>query len=140
MDKNEIEINADAVQMQASRCKNAQHNVDISCPVRSIMDKIGSKWSVLLIMVLAQRPHRFGELKREVSDISQRMLTQTLRELQRDGLISRHVHATTPPTVEYRLTALGETLLVPLTGLLSWAEAHSDDIRKAREEFEIAAE
>lgn len=126
------------VQQQASRCKAraGQKNRDENCPVRGILDKIGSKWSVLLIMVLAERPHRFGELRRAVSDISQRMLTQTLRELQRDGLISRHVHATTPPTVEYRLTLLGQTLLEPLTGLLHWAETYSDDIRTAREVFE----
>lgn len=108
------------------------------CPVRGIMDKIGSKWSVLLIMFLADRSHRFGELRRGIPDISQRMLTQTLRELQRDGLISRHVHPTTPPTVEYRLTPLGQTLLVPLSGLLTWADAHSDAIHAARLAFEAA--
>lgn len=124
------------VQEQAKRCKAAQKQADQNCPVRGILDRIGSKWSVLIIMVLAERPHRFGELRREVFDISQRMLTQTLRELQRDGLISRHVHATTPPTVEYRLTLLGQTLLEPLTGLLNWAESYSEDIREARDVFE----
>lgn len=106
-----------------------------NCPVRGILDKIGSKWSVLLITTLAERPHRFGELRRAVSDISQRMLTQTLRELQRDGLISRHVHPTTPPTVEYRLTPIGETLLEPLSSLLVWAETHSDAICAARQAY-----
>ena len=121
---------------QVARCKKAHQQVDPQCPVRGIMDKVGSKWSVLIIMVLSERSHRFGELKREVPDISQRMLTQTLRELQRDGLINRTVHATTPPTVEYSLTDLGKTLLGPLTGLLSWAEKNSDDIRAAREAFD----
>lgn len=115
-----------------------QSDDDENCPVRGIMDRVGSKWSVLLIMVLADRPHRFGELRRAVSDISQRMLTQTLRELQRDGLISRQVHPTTPPTVEYRLTPLGQTLLKPLTGLLAWAEANSGAIQAARLAFEAA--
>ena len=115
-----------------------QSDDDENCPVRGIMDKIGSKWSVLLIMVLAGRPHRFGELRRTVADISQRMLTQTLRELQRDGLISRHVYPTKPPTVEYRLTPLGQTLLMPLTGLLAWAEAHASAIQAARLEFAAA--
>lgn len=108
------------------------------CPIRGIMDRIGSKWSVLLIMVLAERPHRFGELRRAIPDISQRMLTQTLRQLQQDGLIGRQVHATTPPTVEYRLTTLGETLLAPLSGLLAWAETHSDVIFTARLAHEAA--
>lgn len=109
-----------------------------NCPIRGIMDRIGSKWSVLLISVLAERPHRFGELRRAVSDISQRMLTQTLRELQQDGLIGRTVHPTTPPTVEYRLTPMGQTLLEPLAGLLNWAEAHSPAIQAARSAYAAA--
>lgn len=125
-----------SLQHQVARCKKAHQQVDPQCPVRGILDKVGSKWSVLLILVLSERSHRFGELKREVPDISQRMLTQTLRELQRDGLINRTVHATTPPTVEYSLTELGKTLLGPITGLLSWAEKNSNDIRAARETFD----
>lgn len=115
-----------------------QPDDDENCPVRGIMDRIGSKWSVMLIMVLAERPHRYGEIRRAVPDISQRMLTQTLRELQQDGLISRHVHPTTPPTVEYRLTPLGLTLLDPLSGLLNWAEVHSEAIIAARRAYGAA--
>lgn len=81
------------------------------CPIRDVMDHIGDKWSSLLMVALGTRPHRFGELKRAVPDISQRMLTQTLRDLQRDGLVSRHVFPTQPPSVEYRLTALGESMM-----------------------------
>src|SRR4051812_2474828 len=95
-----------------------------SCPVRDVMDHIGNKWSSLLLFALAARPHRFGELKRAVPDISQRMLTQSLRDQQRDGLISRHVFATVPPSVEYRLTPLGEGLMQPLFGLMTWANAN----------------
>ena len=105
------------------------------CPIRDVLDRIGDKWSTLLVMTLAERPHRFGELRRAVPDISQRMLTQTLRELQRDGLISRTVHPTTPPSVEYKLTPLGQSLLEPLSHLVNWANAHHAEIRTARSEF-----
>ncbi len=107
-----------------------------ACPVRDVMDQIGDKWSSLLLFALAARPHRFGELKRAVPDISQRMLTQSLRDLQRDGLISRHVFATVPPSVEYRLTPLGESLMPPLFGLMSWANANHARIRAARAAFD----
>lgn len=106
-----------------------------NCPVRDVMDHIGGKWSSLLLMALGARPHRFGELKRAVPDISQRMLTQTLRDLQRDGLISRQVFATVPPSVEYRLTALGESLMPPLMALAAWANANHPAIRQARLDF-----
>lgn len=108
------------------------------CPVRTIMDMVGSKWSALLIMALAERPHRFGEIKRAVSDILQRMLAQSLRELQRDGLISRTVHPTAPPTVEYALTPLGMSLLQPLTQLIGWAHANEETIAEARSEYDTA--
>jgi len=107
-----------------------------ACPVRDVMDHIGDKWSSLLLFALAARPHRFGELKRAVPDISQRMLTQSLRDLQRDGLISRHVFATVPPSVEYRLTPLGESLMPPLFGLMSWANANHGRIKASRVAFD----
>ena len=109
------------------------------CPVRQVLDKIGDKWSVLLIITLAKRSHRFGQLRRAIPDISQRMLTQTLRDLQRDGLVSRHVHPTVPPSVEYRLTPLGQSLMEPLSHLIRWSETHFDAIRSARAGFELAA-
>ena len=105
------------------------------CPVRDVLDHIGDKWSSLLMVALGTRPHRFGELKRAVPDISQRMLTQTLRDLQRDGLVSRHVFPTVPPSVEYRLTPLGESLMPPLMGLMKWAADHHGQIRRARLAF-----
>jgi DNA-binding HxlR family transcriptional regulator len=102
------------------------------CPVRDLLDRISGKWSTLLIMVLATRPHRFGELRRAVPDISQRMLTQTLRNLQRDGLIDRKVFPTQPPSVEYRLTPLGRSFLRPLLGIVRWSVRNHDAIRSAR--------
>lgn len=107
-----------------------------ACPVRTIMDMVGSKWTALLIMALAERPHRFGEIKRAVPDISQRMLTQTLRDLQRDGLVTRTVRPTAPPTVEYALTPLCRSLLEPLTQLIGWMEAHQGSIEAARSAFD----
>ena len=102
------------------------------CPMRDVLDHIGDKWTSLLMVALGCRPHRFGELKRAVPDISQRMLTQTLRDLQRDGLVSRHVFPTLPPSVEYRLTPLGESMMPSLIGLMKWATDHHDQIRHAR--------
>jgi DNA-binding HxlR family transcriptional regulator len=107
-----------------------------ACPIRSVLDRIGDKWSVLVIMTLAEQKRRFGELRREIPDISQRMLTQTLRDLQRDGMISRHVFPTNPPSVEYRLTALGTSLLAPMAGLVQWSDTNHAAIKKARSAFD----
>lgn len=109
------------------------------CPVRNVLDQIGDKWSTLFIQILGKRPHRFGELRRAVPDISQRMLTQTLRDLQRDGLVAREVFPTVPPGVEYRLTPLGNSLLEPLAQLIQWAGAHHEEIKQARQRFEQAS-
>jgi len=106
------------------------------CPVRGVLDRIGDKWSTLILITLAEQPLRFGQLRRAIPDISQRMLTQTLRDLQRDGLISRHVFPTQPPSVEYRLTAMGQSLLEPLAALVRWADAYYGAIRGARSEYD----
>lgn len=113
-----------------------------ACPVRDVIDHLGDKWSSLLIIVLASGPHRFSAIRRAVPDISQRMLTQTLRDLQRDGLISRQVFPTNPPSVEYRLSALGESLLEPLAAMVGWAERNHAAIRQAREahDAQVAAQ
>lgn len=108
------------------------------CPIRGVLDRIGDKWSCLLILTLAERPHRFGQLRRAVPDISQRMLTETLRSLQRDGLIDRRVFPTTPPSVEYRLTALGTSLLEPMWGLVAWADEKRAAITRAQGAFDQA--
>lgn len=112
-----------------------QRELQEVCPIRDVLDRIGDKWSTLLIFVLAERKHRFGELRRAIADISQRMLTQTLRELQEDGLVSRTVLPTTPPSTEYELTPLGRSLVEPLTHLLRWAEANHDAIKEARKGY-----
>lgn len=110
------------------------------CTVRNILDKIGDKWSMLLVMTLASGAKRFNELHRQVPDISQKMLTQTLRDLQRDGLVARRVFDTQPPAVEYRLTELGESLIVPLGTLIGWADEHFSRIDAARVAYDGARE
>jgi DNA-binding HxlR family transcriptional regulator len=107
-----------------------------NCPVRDVLDQISGKWTILLIIVLADAPHRFSDLQRAVPDISKRMLTQTLRDLERDGLITRHVFPTKPPSVEYRLAPLGQSMLAPLAGLVEWAEASHASIQEARARFD----
>ena len=117
------------------RAMTAGADATTTCPVRDVLDRIGDKWSTLMLMVLAARPHRFGQLRRALPDISQRMLTQTLRNLECDGLIRRTVFATVPPTVEYALTRLGESLLPALLALVHWADAHHAAIRASRARF-----
>ncbi|MGE0394473.1 MAG: winged helix-turn-helix transcriptional regulator [Vicinamibacterales bacterium] len=106
------------------------------CPVRDVLSHIGNKWSTLLVTRLGDRAHRFGDLRRRIPDISQRMLTQTLRDLERDGLVSRTVQATRPPSVVYDLTPLGRSLLDPLQSLIQWADTNHRHIRTARAAFE----
>jgi DNA-binding HxlR family transcriptional regulator len=109
------------------------------CPVRDVIDNIGGKWNTLMILALADGPMRFSALRRLIPDISQRMLTQTLRDLQRDGYIGREVFPTQPPSVEYRLTPLGQSFLVLVKGLVDWSKQHHDAIRAARAEYDAAA-
>ena len=110
-----------------------------NCPVRDVINQISGKWSTLLLQALAGRPYRFGELRRLVPDISQRMLTQTLRELQRDGYIDREVFPTKPPSVEYRMTELGMSLFLPLSQVLDWANANHAAVKAARVKFDSEA-
>ena len=109
-----------------------------ACPVRDVLDRIGDKWTMLIVAALATAPRRFGELQRAVPDISKRMLTQTLRGLERDGLATRHVFPTKPPSVEYRLSVLGMSVLSPLAALVDWAERSHADILHARGQFDAA--
>jgi len=110
-----------------------------NCPVRDVMDHISGKWSILMMLELIDGPQRFGALRRRVPDISQRMLTQTLRDLQRDGYVSRTVYPTQPPAVEYSLTDLGRSFMEPLVALVDWSAQNHDRIRQCRTEFDQAA-
>jgi DNA-binding HxlR family transcriptional regulator len=113
---------------------------DASCPSRTALHRIGDRWTALIVGILAERPHRFGELRRRIGGISQKMLTQTLRSLERDGLVSRKAFATVPVTVEYALTPLGETLVPVLAGVRDWVEAHVPEVVAARERFDAPAQ
>jgi DNA-binding HxlR family transcriptional regulator len=106
------------------------------CPVRHVLDRLGDAWSFLLVIHLGEGPQRFNALKRKIDGISQRMLTLTLRKLERDGLVSRTVHATTPPQVEYALTKLGRSLSGPINTLTAWASKHQSEVDAAREVFD----
>ena len=108
------------------------------CPVRDVLDRIGDKWSTVIIGLLSAGPRRFGDLRRRIPDISQRMLTQTLRNLQWDGLVARQVLPATPPGVEYSLTTLGHSFTVPLQQLIAWAGSNHQAVRAARAAFERA--
>jgi len=106
--------------------------------VSGILARIGDKWSVLIIARLGEGPRRFNEIKRMIGGISQRMLTLTLRNLERDGLVSRTVTPTVPPRVDYALTDLGRDLLIPVTGLSQWAIRHQPCIMAARAQFDAS--
>ena len=107
------------------------------CPIRMVLDRIADKWTVMMMSLLSDgAPHRFNELRRNVEGISQKMLTQTLRDMERDGLVVRTLYAEVPPRVEYALTSLGLTLCEPIIQLGDWAIAHVDEIRVAQAEFD----
>ncbi|ANH38471.1 putative HTH-type transcriptional regulator YybR [Nocardioides dokdonensis FR1436] len=121
-------------------CDDASHRGDLysaECPCRDILDLVASKWSALIIGRLEERAHRFGELRRAVPGITQKMLTQTLRGLEHDGLVDRTVLAhKRPPQVEYSLTDLGHTVTEPLAAMREWTERHLPDVRAARLRFD----
>lgn len=107
-----------------------------NCPCRDVLDLLANKWTALVLGALARHPHRFGELRRAVGGISQKMLTQNLRALERDGLVTRTVYPTTPPTVEYALTELGADVSAHLIALSTWSQANFSRIRAARDAYD----
>jgi DNA-binding HxlR family transcriptional regulator len=104
--------------------------------VREVPNRVGDKWSVLVVALLGGGKKRFSELRRTIGGISQRMLTLTLKGLERDGLITRTVYPSIPPRVEYELTKLGRSLLIPVTGLGDWASQNREKIQAAREKYD----
>lgn len=105
------------------------------CPVRDVLDRISDRWSMLILHELEAGTLRFGELKARIPDVSQRMLAMTLRRLEEDGLVRREAFAVIPPRVDYSLTRLGRSLLVPLNAVVRWAERNHDAVRKARRSY-----
>lgn len=108
------------------------------CPSREVLARIGDRWTILIIRALADGPLRYSELARSIDGISQKMLSQNLKLLTRDGLVSRKVYPEVPPRVEYELTDAGKTLGEPLQALLDWAVTHMDDIVAARQKYDIS--
>ena len=104
--------------------------------ISTLLSRIGDKWTVLVVQTLGDGPRRFNELRREIPSVSQRMLTLTLRNLERDGLVSRTVTPTIPPRVDYELTELGQSLQKPICGLASWAMENVDAIHAAQARFD----
>ena len=105
-------------------------------PVTAVLSRVGDKWSVLVVSMLGPGPKRFNEIRRVINGISQRMLTLTLRGLERDGLVTRTVYPTVPPRVDYELTALGSSLLQPVNALVAWARQNEPAMEKARARFD----
>lgn len=108
--------------------------------VRGVLERIGDKWSLLVIITLERGPLRYGALKRQIVGVSQRMLTLTLRQLERDGLVARTVYPEIPPRVEYELTEFGRTLIAPARSIAHWAIANYATIERAREAYDRAAD
>lgn len=107
------------------------------CSIRLVLDRIADKWTVMVMhLLLDGRAHRFNELRRSIEGISQKMLTQTLRDLERDGLVARTVYPEIPPRVEYVLTSLGQTLCGPIHALGDWAEQHHAEVERAQATFD----
>lgn len=116
-----------------------EHVKPAGCPVQEVIGRVGDKWSVLLVVRLREGPARFSELLRGVDGISRRMLTRSLRLLERDGLVRRTVFPTAPPSVEYALTDLGLGLVDPLDALTAWALQHREEVERARISFDARA-
>ncbi len=110
---------------------------DPDCPTRLVLDRIGDKWTVLVVAALSTGTLRFTELHARVGSVAPKVLTQTLRALERDGVLTRTVYAQVPPRVEYRLTDLGHSLVTPIAAIQDWAESHVSQVLAARENYDM---
>jgi DNA-binding HxlR family transcriptional regulator len=126
----------DRTQERTSLLPGNMHVPEDCRAVSEVLERIGDKWSVLVVVMLGGGPKRFGELRRSIANISQRMLTLTLRGLERDGLVTRTVFPTIPPRVDYALTNLGRSLLTPVDALGTWARENQFKIQRARQRFD----
>jgi DNA-binding HxlR family transcriptional regulator len=122
--------------METIRTKIESDVYNSNCPTRQVLDRIGDKWTALIIGLLEEGPLRFSELQRNIGGISQKMLTQTLRNCERDGLINRTLYPEVPPRVEYKLTLLGETLCTPIAAIRNWAEENIAEVTAAQESYD----
>jgi DNA-binding HxlR family transcriptional regulator len=113
---------------------------DPDCPTRRVLDRIGDKWTVLVILLLSDGPQRFSELRAGLGRVAPKVLTETLRRMERDGLLTREVFAEVPPRVEYALTELGESMIAPIVVIGDWAEVNVGRITAAQKEYDARAE
>jgi len=109
------------------------------CPSRAVLDRLTDKWTALIVLVLRDGPLRFSQLRTRVGGVAPKVLAETLRRLERDGLLTRTAYAEVPPRVEYELTTLGYSLAEPIMAISSWAEAHMDHITRARKRYDRRA-
>ena len=123
--------------MTATGSETSPRPASASCRARTVLDRIGDKWAIYVVDRLGAGPRRFSELLRGIDGITARMLTVTLRGLERDGLLTRTVHASVPPRVDYALTPLGETLRTAIGQLVGWADDHLEEIETARAEYDV---
>lgn len=122
---------------QRREARKVEYDAYLSqCPSRQLLDRLSDKWVTLVMVALEDGPMRFSELARRIAGVSQKMLTQTLRTLERDGMLTRTVTATVPVTVTYELTGLGRSLLAVVAELKGWAESHMDDVVAARATYD----
>ena len=126
--------------MTATDGETAPGFASAACRVRSVLDRIGDKWAIYVVDRLGGGPRRFSELLRGIDGITARMLTVTLRGLERDGILTRTVHAAVPPRVDYALTPLGETLLSAIGQLVIWADTHLPEIEAAQASYDGRSE
>lgn len=117
--------------------ENESFKFEQPCPIRDVLDRIGAQWSLLVLEVLAMATRRFNELMRIIGDISKQMLSRTLKHLEEDGFILRTVFPEVPPRVEYQLTELGRSFLIPMKSLVTWADTHHRSICEARNLYAI---
>ncbi|MET9734980.1 helix-turn-helix domain-containing protein [Streptomyces sp. NPDC006458] len=128
-----------ATQTAAQRREQARAEYDAfikACPTNQLLDRISDKWVSLVVSALAARPMRYSDLSRKIAGVSPKMLTQTLRTLERDGLVTRTVTPSVPVRVDYELTTLGSSLAHLLTAVKDWAETHFDEVHRARERYD----
>jgi DNA-binding HxlR family transcriptional regulator len=119
---------------------NAPNPYAATCPTRLVLDRIADKWAVLILGLLGQQPMRFNQLRREIDGVSQKVLSQTLKNLQRDGLVTRTAFATVPVTVEYAITPLGITLAATLDPVRAWAETHIHAVLASQRTYDSQTE
>ncbi len=126
-------------EQRRAEAKSAYDAFLATCPARQVLATVSDKWFSLVTVVLAERPRRYSELRAEIAGVSQKMLTQTLRSMERDGMVTRTVTAAVPVRVDYALTPLGRTLVPVLAAVKVWAESHIDEIHRARDEYDDRA-